>query len=201
MEFKAFEPGIFVNGRTINSIVEGFSVYKSMGRGILEECQIGEKDPKTGEWHIAPEKWYPQQNWLNAFSKISTSLGDTNLKLIGKKIPENAIFPPWVVDIHSSIKSINIAYHLNHSRDGKTPMFDEKTGKMQDGIGHYEYIPLEGNKKIICVCKNPYPTNFDWGIIEYMATKFILSAVISLDTSKPTRKLGADSDTFVITWR
>lgn len=201
MEFKAFQAGLYVIGRAINSIVDGFSVYKSMGMKVLEDCHVGEVDPKTGDWKIDPDKWYPQQNWLNAFSRISKNLGENNLKLIGKKIPENAIFPLWVVDIHSAIKSIDVAYHLNHSKDGKTPMFNESTQIMQEGIGHYEYVPSQENNKIICVCRNPYPTSFDWGIIEYLATKYILSSIVYLDETQPTRRAGADSDTFIILWR
>lgn len=57
---------------------------------------------------------------------------------IGLSIPENAVFPPWVVDIDTAVKAIDIAYHLNHRKDGK-PLFDMKTGTMSEGIGHYGY--------------------------------------------------------------
>ena len=115
------------------------------------------------------------------------------------KIPENAMFPSGVKDIASAIKLIDVAYHLNHRKNGKV-LFDINTGKMEEGIGHYGYEKIENRNMIISECMNPYPCAFDFGIIMAMARKFEIKANIAHDDSKPCRKNGADSCTYIITW-
>lgn len=58
-------------------------------------------------------------------------------------------------------------------------------------------------KKAVMECKNPYPSDFDRGIIITMVRKFSFKSsniLVELDESKPTRLNGADSCIFLITW-
>jgi hypothetical protein len=197
MQFKAFEPGIEVNGQTVYSIVDGLGRFKSLAHDILLSVGIG--SGSNVDYKIEKESWYSHDMWLKAFEKIASEIGDYTLNQIGLKIPENAIFPPWVIDIDSAIKSIDIAYHMNHRKNG-TVMFDPNTGKMLEGIGHYGYEKIAGKNMIISECKNPYPHAFDLGIITTMAKKFELKATIIHDDSKPCRKNNADSCTYIISW-
>lgn len=197
MQFKIFEKGIDVNGPTVYSIVDGFSLFKSLPSKYLLNVGIGEEG-QDGIVKIDPEKWYSQESWLKAFENIANSVGHSTLYKIGLKIPENAIFPPWVQDINSAIQSIDIAYHMNHRKHGK-PMFNTDTGEMQEGIGHYGYEKVS-DRKIVSVCNNPYPCDFDRGIITAMADKFEKKSLVIHDDSKPCRKKGADSCTYEITW-
>ena len=199
MQFKAFESGIDVNGRTIYSIIDGFKVVKSIPMRILRKYEIGQMDEETRTLKIRANDWYPQQNWLNAFKEIAEQLGGAVLYQIGLKIPENAEFPPWVNDIHSSIKAIDIAYHMNHQKNGR-PMFDPQTGKLQEGIGHYGYKTVEGKNEIICECRNPYPCDFDKGIVTTMAGKFNRDVTIKHAPGE-CRNNGAESCTYIITWQ
>ena len=198
MQFKSFEDGIEVNGRTIYSIVDGFRVVKSIPMRILRDHGIGEVAEDERTLKIKANEWYPQQKWLEAFEEISESMGDVVLYQIGLKIPENAQFPPWVNDIHSAIKSIDIAYHMNHRKNGK-PMFDPETGNIQEGIGHYGYKAIEGKNQIECECRNPYPCEFDRGIVTTMAGKFNKSATVK-HAPGSCRKNGAESCLYVINW-
>lgn len=80
-----------------------------------------------------------------------------------------------------------MAYHLNH-RGGE--------------IGSYKYQST-GPKSGKLVCHNPYPSDFDQGIITAAARKFAPPGVfpaVKLDETAPTRKKGADACTFLITW-
>ena len=79
-------------------------------------------------------------------------------------------------------------------------MFDENTGQLTEGIGHYGYDKIEGQNMIISKCNNPYPCKFDEGILTTMATKFQPNARILHDDSKPCRKNGASHCTYLITW-
>jgi len=198
MQFRQFEKDIEVNGQTVYAIIDGFKLLKSIAYKCLTDVGIGTVE-KDGTVRINPSAWYSQEAWLKAFESISKGIGNTVLYQIGLTIPKNAKFPPWVADIDSAIKSIDIAYHMNHRKHGKE-MFDTVTGRMTEGIGHYGYQRVEGQNMIISVCENPYPCDFDRGILTFMATKFQPQAEVKHDDSKPCRKKGQDSCTYIIVW-
>jgi hypothetical protein len=198
MQFRPFEKNIEVNGQTVYAIIDGFKLLKSIAYKYLTDVGIGTFE-KDGTVRINPSAWYSQESWLKAFENISKGVGNTVLYQIGLTIPRNAKFPPWVVDVDSAVKSIDIAYHMNHKKNGKE-MFDVATGKMTEGIGHYGYQRVEGKNMIISVCENPYPCDFDRGILTFMAKKFQPDAEVKHDDSKPCRKKGQDSCTYIITW-
>ena len=53
------------------------------------------------------------------------------------------------------------------------------------------------------LCSNPYPCEFDFGIVEHTARMFAPKGVVTSvhhDDSQPCRKKGADSCTYRITW-
>ena len=191
--FVAFNKEVEVNGQTVLSVVDGMGAFRSQAIKILKENGID--DP-------VPEKWYPQQSWLNAFRQIHEHLGEKTLHSIGKKIPENAKFPPEIDDIFKALAAIDVAYHMNHRLQGKV-MFDPGTGTMTEGIGHYKAEKID-DRRVRMVCNNPYPSEFDRGIILAMAQKFmprdakIIKA--ELDPDKPTRKKDADSCTYIVSW-
>lgn len=204
MKFKSLESGIEVNGQTVYAIVDGFGPFKDMGADILVKAGIGKMDPKAG-FTMDAAGWYSQDDWLAAFQRVADKLGDQVLYAIGFKIPANAVFPPWVIDIESAMRSIDIAYHLNHRKKGKV-MFQLETQEMLEGIGHYGYEllpkdPTTQENKIVSVCKNPYPCHFDRGIVTAMATRFEPTAWVKHDDSVACRNHGGDSCTYVVTWR
>lgn len=199
MQFVSFEPGIEVNGQTVYSIFDGFATFKTIAGDILESEGIGTMSKEEG-FLLDSAAWYPQDNWLRAFQRVAEKLGDPVLFSIGRKIPENAIFPPWVIDIDSAIRSIDVAYHLNHRKNG-TVMFDPQTGTMLEGIGHYGYQRTEGKNEIISVCENPYPCHFDRGILTTMALRFQPAARIRHDDTRSCRNKGGQSCTYVVVWK
>ncbi|NOZ48210.1 MAG: hypothetical protein GXO79_15755 [Chlorobi bacterium] len=179
--FIAFEDSVEVNGETILSVVHAMAGFETIALQLFK---------KQGLVDIAPGKWYSQQSWLNVFKEIKDKLGDKTLLVIGKAIPENANFPTKIDTLEKALKSINIAYHMNH-RGGE--------------IGYYKLIFYsEKDKKAIMECKNPYPSHFDRGIITSMARKFKPNSAITinveLDTNKPSRLKGDDSCTYIIDW-
>jgi hypothetical protein len=178
-EFQAFEPGVEVIGRTVYTIVAAMGVTRSLALLILR--QNGIDNPQ-------PAEWYSQQAWLDAFRDISRQLGGPSLWKIGLKIPENAIFPPEIDSLEGALRSIDVAYHMNH-RGGE--------------IGHYTLQEFGANSAVM-VCNNPYPCDFDRGIIEAMANRFRPhpgSAVrVAHDDSQPCRKTGGDACTYLLSW-
>ncbi|MGD0659802.1 MAG: hypothetical protein ABSD38_17225 [Syntrophorhabdales bacterium] len=192
-QFKAFSQGVEVYGQTVLSLVAGMSAMPSFKATALRILSVnGIDDPK-------PDQWYSQQAWLNAFKEIAEKVGALTLHSIGKKIPENAQWPPSVNSLETALASIDVAYHMNHRLNGKV-MFDPATGKMTEGIGHYGFEKL-GEKKAKMVCKNPYPSDFDRGLIEAAAKKFAPSgAFVTVAVTDDGRKSGGDSSTYSVEW-
>ncbi|HAS40353.1 MAG TPA: hypothetical protein DCS93_07730 [Microscillaceae bacterium] len=180
-QYVPFEDGVEVNGQTVLAFVNALPMFRDDMLEILRHHGI--ENPQEGEW-------YAQVLWLNAFREIGEKYGANTLFAIGKAIPENADFPPDIDDLEKALASINIAYHMNH-RQGE--------------IGYYKLVKFNQEDKLaIMECRNPYPSNFDRGIITTMARKFkspqILMISVEVDTSKPSRLDGADVCTYRITW-
>jgi hypothetical protein len=176
--FKAYDTKVEVNGETVLSVVDGMGAFKDRALKILADCGIP---------NPAPGQWYPQQSWLNAFKKISDTIGPNTLYSIGVRIPENAKFPPQIDTVDKALTAIDMAYHMNH-RNGE--------------IGHYNFEKLGENSARV-VCPNPYPCDFDRGIVEAMARKFKPAGrvlVVDHDEKAPCRKKGGDSCTYNVSW-
>ncbi len=190
-QFKFQTPGIEVNGATILAFVNGMGVFKRKAIDILADHGIND---------IKPDEWYSAQSYLDAFKVISEKLGDVVIRQIGKKIPKSAKWPPEIKDIEDALASIDIAYHLNHKKDGKL-LFDPVKGKLEEGIGHYKFEKVDDHTAKI-VCDNPYPCDFDMGIIEATANKFKPRGKIVRVTheEKSCRKKGDKVCTYIVTW-
>ncbi|GHV46810.1 hypothetical protein AGMMS49546_35490 [Spirochaetia bacterium] len=59
---------------------------------------------------------------------------------------------------------------------------------------------MPGKNLIISVSSTPYPCVFDQGIITAMAQRYDLKAMVIHDNSKPCRKKGAETCTFLVSW-
>jgi hypothetical protein len=197
MQFRAFEPGIEVNGQTVWSVVDGFDHFKQIPSRLLLAEGIGTAGP-DGVVQIDPNGWYAQEAWLRAFERIATEVGESKLHAIGVRIPLNAKFPPHIQTIRDAIASVDVAYHMNHRKLGRV-MFDPSTGKMLEGIGHYGFTP-KGEREIVSVCDNPYPCSFDRGILTTMARRFEKGATVEHDDTAPCRRKSASSCTYRIAW-
>ena len=195
MQFKVFEPGIEVSGKAVYSTLDGLGNLKIS----TEQDLFGLVKSKNGIMTIDTEQWYPQEQWLKLFELIALMYGDTILFKIGYSIPDHAYFPDRGTSIEEAIKSIDIAYHMNHRKNNKV-MYDEKSGAMAEGIGHYNCQKIDGYNLIISRCNNPYPCTFDKGILTAMAKKFNPNAIAIHDETKPCRKNGAESCVYIITW-
>jgi len=176
-QFQAYSAAVEVNGQTVLSIVKGMGAFADTGLATL--ARHGIKSPN-------PMGWYSQSQWLAAFEEIAQSIGPRTLFQIGQSIPGNAKFPPGINSIEKALGSIDAAYHLNH-RGGE--------------IGHYAFKQT-GPKAGVMECRNPYPCDFDHGLIEAMARRFGAASAPKVihDASKPCRKKKGESCTFLISW-
>lgn len=181
-QFIPFDNNVEVNGETVSAIVNAFPEYlTNMALQILK---------KSGIVNPVPGQWYSQKSWLNAFKDISDKFGSNTLFEIGKAIPSNAQFPSEIDNLENALNSIDIAYQMNH-RNGE--------------IGYYMLISIDLKGKTATMnCKNPYPCDFDRGIITAMARKFrpldSNFPEVVLDESKPNRKKGDEESWYIVKW-
>ena len=193
--FKVFEEGMEVNGQTINSVSDAFSSLKFMVDKYFTAAGL----PKSTD--IDYDGWYSQQSWLDAFKHISENVGPLTMLNIGKKIPENAQFPPEVDSIEKGLSAINVAYHMNHRNKSGQVLFNPNNGTMLGGIGYYNVIAVDSaNKSAVLKCENPYHCDFDKGIITTMARKFEVGARIRHDDTKGCRKVGSEACHYTVEW-
>jgi hypothetical protein len=192
-QFVAITEGAEVNGETILSVVDGMGSLKAKAIEILETHGI--KDPKPGQWYL-------QQAWLDSFRSIAKNYRPITMVCIGRKIPANAIFPPEINTIEKALQAIDVAYHMNHRIDGQ-PLFDPGTGIMREGIGHYLFKSLGPNKAAM-TCDNPYPCDFDRGIVDEMAFIYKPDAstkvTVTHANSGLCRNEGGDHCTYFVEW-
>lgn len=175
-QFKSFEEGVEVNGQTILAMVKGMNHSRKKALEILSEH--GLLNPQKDEW-------FSQQSWLDAFREIADDIGEYALYCIGVKIPESAEFPPGINSLEEALDSINVAYQMNH-RGGE--------------IGYYKFYKSEDGA-LRFTCNNPYHCEFDRGLIEGIARKFVEKGkrvVVKHDDPGPCRNKGDDSCTYRI---
>ena len=177
-QFVAFAPGVEVSGQSGLSIIEGMAMVKPLTLEILKEHGLD---------NIDKDKWYPQQAWLNVYKAIFKRFGPSTLYQIGSKVPENAIFPPDIDSLEKGLNSIDVAYHLNH-RGGD--------------IGYYKLTSF-GKNEAVMFCEDPYPCDFDRGIINTIVRRFIGTGstfIVSHATQGGCRKDGGDSCSYTINY-
>jgi hypothetical protein len=196
MQAKSAYANIEVSGDCIGAILDGFRQYPVVAMKYLARFGLIRSDTlKPSE--IDRAAWYPLDAWLAVYRGIVEEVGVNSMYAIGRRMPENAWFPPRMNDVHEAIRSIDVAYHMNHRKDGVV-MFDPKTGAMLEGIGHYIYCRRD-EKTIECVCENPYPCDFDRGLVSAMAARFEEFSRTSHAAAGPCRKNGGASCTYVVT--
>lgn len=176
-QFIAFDPKVEVNGQTVAAVIAGFSPFHSLALDIL--CKHGIPEPQPGAW-------YSQQQWLDAFRDIAER-AETSFFRIGSRILDHADCPTEIDSVTEAMAAIDVAYHMNH-RGGE--------------IGSY-YFTQTTPKSGCVVCRNPYPCDFDRGIIHAMLLRFAPDnrrARVQHDDTRPCRKNGAESCTYLVSW-
>jgi hypothetical protein len=178
-EFRSFSPDIEVLGKAILSILGGMDVAQTRAVRILEQNGISS---------LTADRWYPQQSVLNAFKTIFEKVGPSTVRMIGRKIPETAEFPPAINSIESALQSIDMAYRMNHR------------GASKMGVYLYEST---GKRSARLVCENPYPCAMDTGLIEGMGDRFMPKDSIRVRVEHMAgecRHKGGESCTYSVIW-
>jgi len=194
MKYKAINANVKVNGQAILDVLNVSGSLKDITMSILAENGMVSLDSK---------EWYPQQKLLNVFTYLSNNPGGSEtLYGVGKTVSENVKFPSNIKDVHEALSAIDIAYHINHRLDGKV-LSDDKTKETEENIGNYRYKFID-EKKAEIVCDNPYPCDFDKGIIYSAAKRFkppeSVSVKIDHDKGESCRETGGSFCRYIISW-
>ncbi|WP_164020801.1 hypothetical protein [Pyxidicoccus trucidator] len=190
--------GITVSGSSTITIIDAVKGFSVLVEELMQTMKIQTRNAE-GRPAVDPKAWYPLENYMPVYKKIETLLGGRGLEKVGSMIPQFAEFPPNIRDIHSALAAIDVAYHMNHCKDGKV-MFDPSTGEMLEGIGHVRYQPVAGKNEIAVVCDDFYPCRFNVGLIRGMAQRFEPKATLTHGPNQDCRLKGATSCTYVINW-
>ncbi|WP_426753959.1 hypothetical protein [Myxococcus sp. Y35] len=190
--------GIAASGASVASVVEAVKSFSVLLGVLLETMKVQTRDAE-GHLTIDVNAWYPLEDYLRAYKKIDTLLGGRGLEKVGSIVPRTAVFPANITDVRSALASIDVAYHMNHRKDGKG-MFNPVTGEKTEGIGHYVLHPVDGKNEAHMVVSNPYPCRFDMGLIKGMAQRFAPQATLTHDPSAGCRQKGASACTYIIQW-
>ncbi|WP_437670065.1 hypothetical protein [Sorangium sp. So ce131] len=193
-QYIAPHPGIEVSGTPFALVIEALGTHGAVAKKVLSTLGVPE---------IAEGGWYPLQLFLDLLKGVAQASGDHTLLAIGKMIVERAVWPAMPSTIEASLAMVDVAYHMNNRLDGEI-MVDPETGVMKEGIGHYRCYP-QGDREVVMVCDSPYPSELDRGILLGTARRAAPRALklrvdVTLDESRPSRKHGADSCTYRITW-
>jgi len=177
-EFKPLDSNVEVLGEATLSIVNSFPEFmRGIGMDMLE---------KDGISNPEPGHWYKQSDLMDCLSEIDQEFGGNTLFEIGKAVPENAQFPPGITNLFDALEVINTAYQMNH-RNGE--------------IGFYKVVERnDAENTIVMQCRNPYPCDFDRGVITAISRKFHPGIKVTLDDTKPARKKGAEESWYIITY-
>ena len=174
-EYIAFDPNAEVIGQGVVAMVAALG-----DSAVLIFAKHGLAD-------IDPDAWYPMQSNLDAFREVSK--GDFfNMVAVGMKTPDVALFPPEIDTVEKALTLLGQAYQMNH-RGGE--------------IGEYTFTKT-GERSGEMVCRNPYPSDFDYGLIYRLVQKFRPTDgegfKVVRDDSIPNRTTGADACLYRITW-
>lgn len=149
MNNRVIPSEVQVLGQSIMAMIGGMELLKSRAMKILADNGIPQ---------LEPQGWYPMRNALTAIKSIEEKIGPVTMRAVGRKVPEHAKFPPEITTIEQALRSLNVAYQMNHR------------GQQTGNIGGYHFDTAGHGGRM--VCDNPYPCNFDHGIIEALCERF-----------------------------
>jgi hypothetical protein len=193
MQIRPALPGIEASTSGIKVLKAGLTLFPSLVTKILAEHNLPVGGTAPGQ-----ERWFPLETWLTVLDVVFKEIGPNALFTLGTRIMENPKFPSWIRDIDSAIEAIDVAYHRSHRKNGAM-MYDDVSGQMLEGIGHYLARRTPGAQKIEVTCDTPYLCEVDFGIVTGTARKFEPKARIVHGTGR-CRHDGGAACTYAVTW-
>lgn len=194
---QAGYPSFDVAGASLSTIAEAFRLFPRAGVRHFVRHGLATVDA-AGNATIDSDRWYPLDPVLDVINEVLAAVGPNTMFEIGRNIPRHAQFPPDISDAFSALASANIAYHMNHRKNG-APMFDTATGRMLEGIGEFRIVSGPRARPVIIESDNVYPCELRHGLLTALATRFEPRAMVDHSRSRCERR-GAPACTYVAKW-
>ena len=188
-----------VLGANIQNILDAFGAFSVLAGKIMLDEKLGTQNA-DGTTLFDADKWYPLANNLRAIDRIQQEYGSIIIRQMSAALLRNAKFPPSVNNIESGLASVDVAYHINHAKNG-VALFSPATGQMGEGIGHYTTKPVAGKKQILCEVNTPYSCVFDQGLLLAMAHRFQPTASLVHQNPTQCRNSGFPSCSYAVSWK
>lgn len=193
MDTSAYE-NFDVWGVPLLAYVHAFKQYPTVLEKYFTKLGIsGNLDPEA-----LRTQYVQMAAWLQSTHEIVDEVGASTVYSVGKKIPDTAPLPPGTNDIKAVLNGIDISFHMHHRKDGVV-MFDPATGTMLEGIGHYRCELNEDGTSATMTCDNPYPCDFDRGILAGFAARFEPAVSVS-HAGTACRKKGDAACVYLVQW-
>ena len=147
MEWVCRDPHARVRAANVKATLEAFSFVPSTGRRLIERHRLPIDDLK-------PDNFIPVQRWLDALKEIQEEVGPNVVRKVGANIIRAAEFPPSFATADDIFAAMDSIYYINHQGD----------------VGHYHTTRMSDGTWIVR-CETPYPRNFEWGLVEGIASR------------------------------
>lgn len=178
-KYQTFGPDAEVYGQAMLAFVE--SIRFENFKPILAKHGLSEIDP---------QKWYPQQLWLDVFNDIESDNDSmSNMVSIGMKIAETA--PP-------ELDSVPFVDLMKGFGENSYAAFNRG-----EDIGYID-TEVVGDKHLVMVDATPYPDEFVYGAYYAMARRFLPNGsdfTVAYDEDEPRRSTGGDVTKVHIQWK
>jgi hypothetical protein len=188
---------IEVSGASLSTIAEAFRHFPQAGMKQLIRQGLASVG-SDGKATVDLDRWYPLEPVLAVFDAVLVDVGANTMFEIGRSIPRYAQFPPDINDAFSALASANIAYHMNHRKNGRL-MFDPATGQLQSGIGEFRIVSKPGVQPVVVESDNVYPCELRHGLLTALAARFERRAVVDHAAERCQRR-GAAACTYEVRW-
>ena len=142
------------------------------------------------------DRWEPLHDVLVRLNRLGRELGEESLSRAGTSVPGHALFPPGVHSIRDALATLDVAYHMNHRRNGE-PMY--VNGQFAPGIGCWVCAEDAPGSWVIDSASR-YPCSFDLGLLTALARRYEPEARIEHLEGSRCRKLGTVTCAYVVTW-
>ncbi len=148
--FRALSPRVEVWGTSMLGVLQAVRDLGVSPReldGLLQLHRLPQPEP---------EGWYAQSDYLALLETLGRRHGMAWLRGLGRQVPRTSMFPPEIRSLERALRTLDVAYHMNH-RGGPIG------GYLYEGQGHFA-----GRIH----CDTPYGCDFDLGILQGLVDRF-----------------------------
>jgi hypothetical protein len=140
--------GVEVQSSTAKALMDALGLLSQETRRILAQHGIPT---------LVQQEWYPIETLLGCLRDIRSQMGPYTLHSLGRLSAQHIAFLPTVGSFPVALASLHEAYQTRH--------------RGQENLGGY-HAESHGGRAARIRCDNPYPCEFDQGLLESLFERF-----------------------------